>query len=894
MSMLAVFSAGIVASRPLSENTRRTQGIQLRRRPILGPRLTDEAGGRRFIKGLTGRSKEIWRGVSEGLMMCREDIESGEARLAEEVGSFEQWVYAANGDAAAKKVRGDGREAYAARVVYSKVVLRITGEINPQAWFLSRVSFARTLFWWVASVLSQRASPRVFFTFLFGSLALGLRKVSLAEWDNATEVTKALEREEDADAARDELRTAMGAIIPRGLLESASQPGKGGVNSSTGPSRRPTLVLLGLNLPAAVRDEIRADLDREAPSIFGLHITGVDTLPSLAAAVRTRDRGFLDPCRQGAPTLPLRPQGATPIHGREQEHLPSGSEIPGEGGRSHYEHPGGDYGRVHGQTKMENTRTGRLQAALSAGRSASLEVVPGPGLWARGRFLRDLEALLRGLDDCGDCSESSVDGSRRGGFTVVLMEGHDRNRSGGGANIKYGTKYATTSNVSGADDWKAESPARHGLGDGSPLAMVTARRTKVLLEQAAQCLHDLSTTHGDTPSPLMATAAANNNSSPLGTTTPTGDEQRRGLDCAGPAHVVGSLDGAESGEKQQVDSLKAKCSSPGLDLLLAACHMITHPDRQYDLRECRKGHKRGRNSPENTTKLLTQEWPRFDDAAEENAALTVASCLARQCRHKLAELRSAREVASFLRQVDLTSVPFGTAVSIRLLLRHPAWPTASARLSAGGCFASEAFCGWIVAAVTAATEIALTGGGSSQPSDSDLSRKHIGGMDKTVTKPGHTGQAPGGGRGLMKVGSTTRAGGSRELPSLEDIHHEREREREVLQELETSMVDEIITIVDDDLTQLLRRQGADIWTGGRRRRQCRSVEAFNALMETVLRPFQVSCIACRRETISNVKSTLLDARDTCAHPWVAPCDPGRIRSMLAFGFVTFQVVLMHS
>lgn len=104
MSMLAVFSAGLVASQPLSENTSRTQGIQLRRCPILGPRLTDEAGGRRFIKGLTGRGKETWRGVSEGLMMCREDVESGEARLAEDVGSFEQLIYAANEDAAAKKV----------------------------------------------------------------------------------------------------------------------------------------------------------------------------------------------------------------------------------------------------------------------------------------------------------------------------------------------------------------------------------------------------------------------------------------------------------------------------------------------------------------------------------------------------------------------------------------------------------------------------------------------------------------------------------------------------------------------------------------------------------------------------------------------------------------------
>lgn len=37
-------------------------------------------------------------------MSCREDVASGEARLAENVESFEQWTYTANEDAAAKKV----------------------------------------------------------------------------------------------------------------------------------------------------------------------------------------------------------------------------------------------------------------------------------------------------------------------------------------------------------------------------------------------------------------------------------------------------------------------------------------------------------------------------------------------------------------------------------------------------------------------------------------------------------------------------------------------------------------------------------------------------------------------------------------------------------------------
>ena len=784
---------------------------------------------------------------------------------------------------------------YAALIILKIAFCPGTWRKHASGRFWNRVLFAGNLVWWMMNVFSQRTSPCVLFPLFFGSLALGLRKVSLAEWDNATEATKALEREEDANAARDELRTAMGALIPRGLLENTSQPGKDGGNSFTGPCRRPTLVLLGLDLPAAVRDEIRADLDRETPSIFGLHIAGVDTLPSLAAAVGTRARGFLDPCRQSVPDLPLIPQGATQIHGGEQELLPPASEIPGNGACNHGEHPDGDYERLDGQTKIENTRTGRLQAALSAGRSASLEVVPGPGLWARGRFLRDLEALLRGLDDDG-CCESFGDGSKRKGFTVVLMEGHRRNRSGGGADIKYGTKYATASNSSDADEWKTEVPARHGLEQGPPSTRVTARRTKVLLEQAAQCLQDLSTTHGDTPSPFITTDATKNNASPLAISTPVGDERRRGFDCAEPSQVLDSPNGDAGDEKEQINTLRAKSSSPGLQLLLAACHIITHPDRPYDLRECRVGHKRARTSRENTGKPSTQEGSRLNNTIEANAALTVASSLAGQCRQKLDELRSARDVAKFLGGVDLTSVPFDTAVSLRLLLRHPAWPTASPRLSAGRCSVSEAFCGWVDAAVVAATEIALTGGGSSQCSDSDSNQKHTGGMDRKVTRPGHTGTGrhSKGDGGLMEADLTTRGGGTRKLPNLEDVHHERKREREVLQKLETSMVDEIITVIDDDLPQMWRRQGTESWTGGPRRRQCRKAGAFHELMETVLRPFQVSGVVRRRDTIASVRNTCLDARDTCVRPFSAPYDPGKIRSMLAFDFAAVQVIGMPS
>ncbi|CAN0018812.1 unnamed protein product, partial [Ectocarpus sp. 12 AP-2014] len=46
-------------------------------------RLVEDAGGRQFVKGFTGKDMEIWRSAVEGLAACGADIESGEARLKE-------------------------------------------------------------------------------------------------------------------------------------------------------------------------------------------------------------------------------------------------------------------------------------------------------------------------------------------------------------------------------------------------------------------------------------------------------------------------------------------------------------------------------------------------------------------------------------------------------------------------------------------------------------------------------------------------------------------------------------------------------------------------------------------------------------------------------------------
>lgn len=67
-------------------------------------RLVEKAGGRRFIKGVTGDEMECWRRVCEGLEACREDIASGEERLTQDVYRYERLLAVANEKLAAEEV----------------------------------------------------------------------------------------------------------------------------------------------------------------------------------------------------------------------------------------------------------------------------------------------------------------------------------------------------------------------------------------------------------------------------------------------------------------------------------------------------------------------------------------------------------------------------------------------------------------------------------------------------------------------------------------------------------------------------------------------------------------------------------------------------------------------
>lgn len=70
----------------------------------LSKRLVERAGGTRFIKGLKGEDFQNWRRACEGLRDSREGVESGEARLTEDVLQFEDGVRAADVAVAAHKV----------------------------------------------------------------------------------------------------------------------------------------------------------------------------------------------------------------------------------------------------------------------------------------------------------------------------------------------------------------------------------------------------------------------------------------------------------------------------------------------------------------------------------------------------------------------------------------------------------------------------------------------------------------------------------------------------------------------------------------------------------------------------------------------------------------------
>lgn len=672
----------------------------------------------------------------------------------------------------------------------------------------------------------------------------------------------------------------MGATLPPGMLEISSssssrrgaeggggQPFPGGSGSS---SRRPTLLLLGLDLPASVRDGIRAGLDRGAPGLFGGHVVGADALPSLASAAQTAAAGrtFFARCpelgtratapppssdgeawltsggaKEGAP-VPA-PATAAPERGEQGRDEPSNPEQVTEGASE-------QQGKPNAAAK---TRAELVQAALSEGKNVSVEVVPGPGLWARGRFLRDLEALLGGLDDCGCGGEEPDDtstggrGRKRSGPTVLLVDGHNRNRSGGGTDLTYGTKLtgkAAPRRECAENPSKPESArsASHETLWALPAASLAARRAKALMEEAAQCLHDLSTTYGKTLSPFKALQAAKyaslTPSASLREEDEEPDEPATRLEKAEAPTMAKPSPARGTARCEPNPSLAAE-GSPGMELLLAACHMILHPDGRYDVGECQEvGSMRTAAVRRNDSETCAAELN--SDAEAENAAKLVVntSRLAGACRKELAEKSSARDVAEVLRGAALEAIPLETAVALRRLVRHPDWPTASPRPDLAECCASEAFTGWIYAAVAGATELALEAGGGAL--EVCFSGREGGDRNETrmsgwIEDRGLCGDAP-------ETRSAMKCEGKDALLSLKVARAERWREQEVLREMEAALVDENVTVLDDDSPWLAleppEKSSNDVSRVVQDRRQCRTSEVLNALVETALRSFNVS------------------------------------------------------
>lgn len=653
----------------------------------------------------------------------------------------------------------------------------------------------------------------------------------------------------------------MGATLPPGMLESPSRRGAGGGQPSHGgSSRRPTLLLLGLDLPASVRGGIREALDRGAPGLFGGHVVGADALPSLASVPQTAavGRGFFAPCggvgaQATAPpiSLPTSPHGETGSTSRggtkEDAPTPETAVSPGRGEEGRDERNSGRGGAAEGASEngadAARTRASLVQAALSAGKNVSLEVVPGPGLWARGRFLRDLEALLVGLDDCdGDGGEGDTStrerARKRSGPTVLLIDGHIANRSGGGTDLSHGTKFmeeAAPRRGCGVDkpgfERRVSLRPRCALAAGS----LAARRVKSLMEDAAQCLHDLSTAYGKTPSPFKAIQATKYAAATPHASRTDAGKLDTGLEAE--ARRMANLPpfGRTAPTRGQPNASLAKEGSPGMELLLAACHMILHPDRRYDVGEGRAGSIRTKSSTKNAAKAYATE--RSCDAETDNAAtLIYASCLAHACRKTLAENSSAQGVAGTLRGAALDAIPLETAAAVRRLIRHPDWPPVSPRPDFADCGASEAFTGWVYAAVAGATELALEGGGGSLEVCSG--RRNMPGNGSTLD--GWT-ENQGLGGGVLKTRPAMECGGSDSLLSLKGVCVERRREQEVLREMEAALIDENVTVLDDDSPWVSAPESNNGDGDVQDRRQCRTSEVLSALMETALRSFNVSC-----------------------------------------------------
>lgn len=628
----------------------------------------------------------------------------------------------------------------------------------------------------------------------YALLLLCSPKVLGAKWDNAGPETEEMERQEDIDAARDERRTATGAIMPPGMF--GTDIGQKPLRSSP----RPTLLLLGRGLPSAARAHIKDGLERNAPDLFGLHLVGEESLPHLTEETRLRDGGFLNPCREwdGPPEIRARRRGAP--CGRALNNIHSGDrELHGS--------TDGSIGERTVEQRTGTTRASLVQATLSVGKSVSLDVTTGPGLWVRGHFLRELESLLGGLKDCGGCRERSGRVNRSDGPTVILIDGHDRNRSGGGADVGHGAKGSVTT---------ASFPVACNSSYGAsvlPRTPVTSvgRRTKSLLEEAAQCLQDLSLVHGATAIPFQALSVE---PSPpkLSTETPIEDYPREG------ATISKSLaDGDHS-----------------IDVLMAACFMMLHPSDRYDVGEDYEiGIRLGSCQRNHTQGSLRQERTHLSRGNREYTSSI--SSLAEDCRRKLTQYRSARGLAEVLREVDPVSIPVDTAVALKHLTIHHAWPDPSPRPIFSGCPASAAFTAWIVAATSATVELVLRQGGDLRRTSSWLDQSQTNDLQSidSTRQSRHSGQILDTHGMVARQGSMAdRSGVSGSLP-LKRIEQE---ETKLLKGLEESLIDDIITVVDEDFPGVFEEDGER-----QRRNYCRTSEVFVTIMKKILRSFRVSC-----------------------------------------------------
>ncbi|CAM9831136.1 unnamed protein product [Scytosiphon promiscuus] len=731
-------------------------------------RLVEDAGGHRYVKGLTGKDMHVWRSATEGLDACRADIDSRQAGLAKDVRQFELELSRKNAEIAAEKV-------------------------------------------------------------------------SSAPWDNATEETRALEKQEDADAAREEVRTAMGATLPAGMLGKAAEPPMCSGHPARGRfSQRPTLLLVGLDLPASIRNGIRTSLDRDAPGLFGHHIVGAGALPSLAAQA-TASRGFLGPCREqrARATKPPWVQSKPRVHptngSNKLDSDTSGDNTVLDRSRSTSDKGVGSKDRaVLGQDPaVAKSRANVVQSVLSAGRNVSLEVVPGPGLWARGRFLRDLEALLEGLDD-GDCE------SNGSGPTVVLIDGHGQNRSGGGSEVSHGTNFAKqTAHLKEyiAGGVGADRSQVQRLERTLPPASLAARRLKCLMEEAAQCLHDLSSINGEAPWPFKAITLESGACVLHG--TPKGAHQRQ-------QRLHGAESPRESGTSRRSDiqtnrkNLPVSTTYRGIDLLLAACHILLHPDRRYYVGEGQawreeEGPLIRANAAEAAVRHVSSASN--EDANDEKTAyLAYASRLAATGRKEVAETCSPGRLAEVLRRTDVESMPLEAAVALRHLSNHQDWPTTSARSDFIGCPVSGAFIAWIIAAVAAGTQLALEGGGEILRGDERLPHHPSGDTAEDAALRSKSSEMP---ASAVSVPSNTEKDG-RDIPqSLMDALAERQQEQVLLKGLEKSLIDETVTVLDDDSSQFVPSTTAERDGRVQVRYQCKASEVLNEVMKIALRPFKV-------------------------------------------------------